>query len=231
MTHASRRLVRLAATTLCAAVPGLAASAAQASAATITVDKACYVNLHPYATTTKNRPLMTVTGSGFGANDPVDISGGSTVFDAITADANGNFVAQTYAPTLAGAGPGSMLTTVTASDQTTGVAAATPVASANLAVSTSPGSVRNVRRDRVTFRFSGFTPGQHVVGYYLHRRLVARSVFGRAQGPCGTLHQRALLYPGGRPRYQTYKVTFESVMRYSKAAFPHLTGTLDLFHF
>ena len=226
MEQTIRRLVRIATVTLCAAAPASAALAAHASAATITVDKACYVNTNPARGAT-----MTVTGAGFGANDPVDISGG-TAFDSVNADANGNFVATTSAPTLATNGPGVKATTLTATDENTSVSATVVADSANLSVSTTPGSVRNVRRDKVTYRFSGFTPGQHIVGYYFHRRKqVAKSVFKPAQGPCGTLTQRALLFPGGRPAKLTYLVTFESFLHYSRTAFPHITGSLDLFHY
>ena len=226
MDQTTRRLVRIAAVTLCAAAPASASLAAQASAATITVDKPCYVNTNP----AKGAP-MTVTGTGFGANDPVDISGG-TAFDSVNADASGNFVATTYAPTLGTDGPGMKATTITATDEHTSVSATAVADSANLSVSTNPGTVRNVRRDKVTYRFSGFTPGQHIVGYYFHRsKQVARSVFKPAQGPCGTLTQRALLFPGGRPAKLTYIVTFESFLHYKRSAFPHITGSLDLFHY
>ena len=226
MDHTPRRLVLIAATALCAAAPASAAFAAQASAATITVDKACYINTNPG----KGAP-MTVTGTGFGANDPVDISGG-TVFDSVNADANGNFVATTPAPVLATEGPAAKTTTITATDETSSVSATAVADSANLSVSTKPGTVRNVRKDKVTYRFSGFTPGKHIVGYYFHRRKqVAKSVFKEAQGPCGTLTQRALLFPGGRPAKLTYTVTFETFPHYSRTAFPRITGSLDLFHY
>ena len=232
MDHTPRRLVRIAAATLSLAALPSAAFAAQASAATIAVDKPCYVNVHPYHTTVSNRPVMTVTGTGFGPNDPVDISGGKTVFDAINADANGNFVARTYAPTMATSGPGMLTTTVTATDQTTNVSAAVPVDATNLSISTNPLTVHNVRRDKVTYRFSGFTSGRHIVGFYVHNgKVAARSVFKPAQAPCGTLTQRALYFPGGRPAKEKYTVSFESVLHYSKKAFPRITGTLDLFHY
>ena len=79
--------------------------------------------------------------------------------------------------------------------------------SANLAVATSPSSVRNVRKQKVTFSFSGFVPGKHIYGYYLLKKVVAKVKFGKAHGPCGVLKQKALLYPGGRPTKDKYKVT------------------------
>ncbi len=102
------------------------------------------------------------------------------------------------------------------------------VFSANLAVLTRPLSVVNLRRDAVTFVFSGFTPGKPIYGYYLRKAVVAKMAFHRAAGPCGTLQQKALLFPGGRPKATHYDVAFESTSRYSKHATPRVTGTLDI---
>ncbi len=60
---------------------------------------------------------------------------------------------------------------------------------------------------------------------------MAKAKFAKAQGPCGMLKQKALLYPGGRPSKDQYKVTFESSSRYNKNAFPRVTGTLNILHF
>lgn len=224
MSRPPRRLLRLAA--LGALLPASTAFAAQASAATLSADKACYVNINPSV----GAPMV-ITGSGFTPGGVVDLSGG-TVFATATADPAGNVAFSTAAPTLATLGAGQITTPLTATDETTG-AAATPltVRSANLAVSTKPPSVRNVRKDKVTFSFSGFTPGRHIFGFYMRKKIVARARFGKASGPCGTLRQRALLYPGGRPRNNQYRVTFESMPKYSKKAFPIVTGTLNILRF
>ena len=236
MEQTIRRLVRIATVTLCAAAPASAAVATQASAATITVDQACYVNLHRYSIANATRPHMIVTGTGFGPNDQIDISGPSAVFDAVTADANGNFVANTFAPIREDLSTSVRTGMILASDQTTtSLTASVPVAYANLSISIgnlTQKTVGNVHTDRVTYHFSGFTPGQHIVAYYVHnKRLKARSVFRTAQGPCGTLTQRALLYPGGHPAIEKYSVTFESVMHYETKAVPRLTATLGVFHY
>ena len=88
-----------------------------------------------------------------------------------------------------------------------------------------------MRKDKVTFSFSGFATGKHIYGYYLLKKVVAKVKFGRAHGPCGLLKQKALLYPGGHPSKDKYKVSFESSSRYDKNAFPRVTGTLNILHF
>jgi hypothetical protein len=225
MTSFHRRAVLVVAATLGALAPAAGALASSASAATIQVDRPCYINVDPF----QGAP-MTVTGAGFTPGDSVDISGG-TVFATVTVDGSGNFTTTTNAPSLSTTGAGTRKTTLTATDEANGTTAATVAQSANLAVSVKPTSVRNVRRDKVTFSFSGFTPGKPIFGFYARRRIVAKSRYGRAAGPCGTLHRRALLFPGGRPHNNLYKVTFESVGRYSKKAFPRVTGQLKILHF
>jgi hypothetical protein len=208
----------------CCAVPAAGALAAQASAATLTADKACYVNADPSV-----GAAMVVTGAGFTPGSSVTLSGGTT-FATATADAAGNVSIPAQAPTLSSLGPDAKATTLTATDGA-GISAPVTVHSANLAVETSPRSVKNVRKDKVTFAFSGFTPGKHIYGYYVRKKVVAKVKFGKAKGPCGTLKQKALLFPGGRPSHDSYKVTFENTSTYSTKAFPRVTGTLSIFHF
>ena len=225
MTVSQRRLAGLA-VTACCAVSATGALAAAASAATLTPDKACYV-----ITDTNAGAPMTITGAGFTPGSTVQLTGGSTpTFVNAVADAAGNVSFAAKAPSLATTGPGSKKTTFTATDPN-GVSAAVTVRSANLSVATKPGSVRNVHKNKVTFSFSGFVPGKRIYGYYIRKKIVAKAKFGKAQGPCGVLKQKALLYPGGRPSKDQYKVTFESSSRYNKNAFPRVTGTLNILHF
>jgi hypothetical protein len=201
------------------------ATAAAASAATVSVDRACYVNVNPAA----GAP-MTITGTGFTPGETVDVSGG-TVFATATANASGAFTATTKAPILGTVNPSAETTSLTATGETSQDVAAVSVRSTNLAVQTSPGTVRNVRRDKVRFSFSGFTPGKHIYGFYMRGAFRMRATFGVASGPCGTLTQRALLFPGGRPRHDAYTVAFESSWRYSRTAFPKIAGKLDILRF
>jgi hypothetical protein len=227
MIARNRRLAGLA-VTACCAVSATGALAATASAATLSADKACYVNADP----AQGAP-MTITGAGFEPGAPVNLSGG-TVIATATADASGNVSITTAAPVLSTISPAMKTTTVTATADNadgTQTTATLPVSSANLAVATHPGSVRNVRKDKVTFSFSGFAPGKHIYGYYLRKTVVAHVKFAKATGPCGMLKQKELLYPGGRPSHDSYKVTFESSSKYNKNAFPRVTGTLNILHF
>lgn len=219
------RPLLLAATTLCALGATSGALAAQASAAAIVPNRPCYVNTNSF----QGAP-MTITGSGFTPGDSVTVSGG-TALAFSTVGADGSFATTTQAPTLPTVDPATQATTLTATDDD-GVTAATTVMSANLAVSATPGSVRHPARTKVTFKFSGFTPGRHIDAYYLHHnKPVAKVKFGKASGPCGTSRQKALMYPGGHPRYDEYKVAFESSSRYSKKAFPEAVDELSVFAF
>jgi hypothetical protein len=226
--RAGSGVVRLAAATGVALTLVSSALAAPASAATIAATKPCYVNTNP-----AQGAAMTIIGTGFFPGDQVSVSGGTVFFTTIVA-ANGDFAATTRAPVLSTVNPGSLSTTLTATDDNAGgatVSAATAVKSANLAVSTKPGSVKNVKRDKVTFSFSGFTPGQPIFGYYMRKKILATVKFGDATGPCGLLRQKALLYPGGRPHHDAYDVAFESSSRYRRNAFPRVTGTLNILRF
>jgi hypothetical protein len=227
MISSHRRLAGIA-VTICCAAPAAGTLAAQASAATLSADKACYVNADP----AQGAPMV-VTGSGFVPGSSVQLSGGTT-FGSSTADAAGNVSFTAAAPELPTTAPASKTTTLTATAQNpdgTQTIAGVRVHSANLAVATKPGSVRNVGKDKVTFNFSGFVPGKRIYGYYLRKKVVAKAKYGRATGPCGTLKEKALLYPGGHPTHDEYKVTFESSSTYNKNAFPRVTGTLNILHF
>jgi hypothetical protein len=223
MTSSHGRLASLA-VLACCAVPAAGALAASASAATLAANEPCFVNPDPAV----GIP-MTITGAGFTPGSSVTLSGGTT-FATGTADATGSVSIQAPAPTVGSLGPGAKATALTATDGA-GVSASVVVHSANLAVETTPRSVRNVRKDKVTFAFSGFVPGKHIYGYYVRKKVVAKVKFARAKGPCGTLKQKALLFPGGHPNHISYKVTFENTSKYSKKAFPRVTGTLSIFHF
>ncbi|MFZ0090514.1 MAG: hypothetical protein WAL63_13455 [Solirubrobacteraceae bacterium] len=221
-----RRLTRIAAAVVCILAAASGAVAAQASAATLAASRACYVNVNP-----ASGAAMTITGSGFVPDDVVTLRGGTTSATA-TADATGTVTFTTAAPKLRTNGPGAIRTTLTATD--TGDATHPPFAvtivvrSANLDMQVQPGSVKNVKKDTVTFSFSGFVPGKRIYGFYLRKKVVARAMFGRATGPCGVLTEKALLYPGGHPRNNEYTVTFESSRRYAKQGFPRVTGTLHI---
>lgn len=215
----------------CALVSASAASASAASAATVAVDKACYIT----EDSAVGAP-MSVSGTGFSPGETVKVSGGSVRAQAV-ADAAGNFTVTAEAPILNTSAPKAAVTTLAAVGETSGTSASVPVHSANFGVGVSSRSqpyktrVLNVRRDKVTFEFAGFTPGKRIYAFYMHGRTTVRTSFGIANGPCGTLTRRALLYPGGRPRYDVYTVAFESVPRYSRTARPQSRASFNLVHF
>jgi hypothetical protein len=226
----SKRLVGFATAACSAMLAASGALAGVASAATISVDKPCFVN------SASGLAPMTITGTGFDPNDHVSITGGST-FTTATVQPTGDFTATANAPRLSTTGPGTRTTTLTATDlvAATGqtITATTKVESANLAVATKPGSIalQQIKDQKITFSFSGFTPGKHIYGFYLRRKVVAEHKFGKAAGPCGTLTEKALLYPGGHPTKDLYRVAFESSSRYSTKAFPRVVGKLSIENF
>jgi hypothetical protein len=230
MTATHRRLAGVAASA-CVLLGSTGALAATAAAATIAVDKACYVN------TAAGPGQMTITGVGFNPGDTVDVSGGTTYVSAIVGPTGAFATTATAAPELSTEGPGTLTTTLTATDQddTTGqtITAQTTALSANLAVATKPASIpaREIKTRKIAFSFSGFTPGKDVYGFYTRKRVVAREKFGKAKGPCGTLTKKALLFPGGRPKKDEYNVAFESSSKYVKKAFPSVVGKLSILSF
>ena len=81
----------------------------------------------------------------------------------------------------------------------------------------------------VTFTFSGFKPGKQIYAHFLHPKPVARERFGKAKGVCGVLKTKALLYPGGHPRFKTYKLQFDDSKAYSRHASPRIDTKLNTF--
>jgi hypothetical protein len=219
------RTARLASAGAAVLVLGPLALAASASAASINPTKGCYVN------TSRVAP-MTIVGTGFTPGDTIDISG-TGVSATTTASPTGAIAVTTVAPILT-TNAAFQSTKLTATDEgaPTPLTATTFVRSTNLTVTTNhPHGVKNLHKDKVKFMFSGFTPGKNIYGFYIHKKVVAKSRFGKATGPCGLLTKQALLYPGGHPRFEQYNVTFESVSKYSKKANPHVTGKLTIFKF
>lgn len=201
-----------------------AALAAQASAATIGVTQPCYVNANPF-----KGAAVTILGAGFPAGDQIGISG-QGVFANAVAGPTGTFAVTTGGPTLTTSGPGTHTYSLLATDETTaGVNASTSVTMANLSVATNPRQARFTKR--VTWFFSGFRGGKYIYAHYLRRHQVARARFGRAKGPCGVLKVKARLYPGGHPRYKSYKVQIDDSKRYSKHASPRIDTKLATFAF
>jgi hypothetical protein len=213
------RLSSLAVATIAAAAP------AAARAATLTVNRPCYVNPEP------SQPApMVLTGAGFTPGDTVDVQGNGVNATA-PVNAAGDFSTQTGTPLLSTVNPVEQRFTLTATDATAAGAAITASATVtvtNLAFAVQPASASPTKK--VTFTFAGFAPGRSIYAHYLHgHRVVASQRFGVATGPCGLLKVKAREFPGGRPRYHSYPVQFDSARRYSAAAAPQITATLRFY--
>ncbi len=215
-----RRLVRAAIGTVAMLLPG--ALAAAASAATLSVNKPCYVLAG------RTAPTMLVGGTGYAPGDPVSITSSDGSVDAnTTANAAGAFLVATNAPTPFFSEPGQKTVTLTASDFSANgtISATAPATVAPLAVATSPATARPSRK--VTWLFSGFAPGRFVYVHYIRgKRVVARMRFGRATGACGLLRTKAHLYYSTHPSHLTYNIQVDDSKRYSIRARPRILGRI-----
>jgi hypothetical protein len=218
-----RHLVRAALGAAFILVP--TAAAAPASAATLSLNKPCYVSAG------SKRAAMNLLGSGFVPGDMVEISSSDgSVATSTTVNASGDIAATTGAPIPAFSLPGAKAVTLTAQDFTaagTTITATARTQAAQLAVDTKPAQARLSKK--VTWYFSGFKPGRFIYGHYLHNKPVARAKFGRAKGPCGVLKVKAQFYPGGHPRFKSYGLQIDDSTGYSKHASPRIVTRLGTF--
>ena len=206
----------------------MAATASGAAAATLTVDRACYVLTDPL-------PPMTITGTGFVPGDDVEITDSLGGLNASgTADADGDVSIPTTAPDEGFAKPGTKTDTITATDATQ--AGTTITASTLTLLSPLEAATGKTRRatglKAFTFKtrwsFSGFPENTTIYGHYLyHRKVVATQAFGKAIGPCGTLTVTRKVFPA-KPRHRSYGLQVDSSRTYSTATSPKLTSTLSL---
>lgn len=218
-----RRTLLVAAAGLLAPVTLAAPASASASAATLSVNQACYV-------LGSNQPVaMTVSGTGFAPDEQVSIasSKGWSASAPVAAGATGVFTVVLPAPEPTFALPGQQTLTLTATGLT-GSVATTPVTVAPLGVATVPGQAP--LSHKLTWYLSGFAPGKYIYVHYLHGKPVARAKLGRAKGACGVLKTRAHIYPNLHPRYRKYNVQIDDARAYSQHAAPKIDTTLKIFH-
>lgn len=200
-----------------------AAIAAPAQAQTVSVPVSCVV-----VREVKPATVMPVSGAGFTAGDDIDLQStpGNVFTDAVAAS-DGTFsggIALSPFSLFASEAPQVGTFTLTATDEETSATASTTFEAATLAVDTHPAQAR--ANKKVTFSFSGFRPGKEIYAHYLHGKKVAATArFGRAQGACGTLKQRAHFYPGHQ-RYDKYTVQFDNSKRYSRKSEPQYRATV-----
>jgi hypothetical protein len=205
------------------------ALAAQASAASLTVDAGCYVIAG------KNAPLMSITGSGYAPGDPVLISSADgTVDTSVKADSKGAIKSRADAPTPYFATPGAKHIALTASDQAPTGKTITAHTTVNVTeLGWEHGSTKREKglralTEETTWSFSGFLPGSRIFGHYLYKgKQVALATFGRAKPPCGTLKVRAPLYPA-TPHHASYSIQYDDNHAYSAKSRPRIIGPLKL---
>jgi hypothetical protein len=220
--HRGACAVALAGVVTVAAAPG-------AGAATVGLDRTCYVSTAIGAGVT-----IQVTGSGF--------TPGEAVFAQIPAPAGLlSFVETTVGPTgelaatLTKVLPPGIEPVVEAEKmQIKGVLSGAILAEApfeltNLGVKLNPPSASP--RAKVSYELAGFTPGKPIYGHYLHKGRVALTYrFGVASGPCGVLRTKARLYPG-TSRFSSYQVQFDDSKRYSPRTSPKVNAGVNIIAF
>jgi hypothetical protein len=224
----ARRLITVTIATGVLVPAAFATAASGASAATVSVNAACYV-------IGNTLPTITVTGSGFVPGDAVQLTDATGDLDGTaTADADGDIDTTVSAPRYLFKKPTTYTDTITATDTTlvgTMVTATTTTLLAPLAVSAGkthkePGLKAFTLS--TTWTFSGFTEGQTIYGHYLNGgKQVARQKFGTAVGPCGMLTVKDKLYPA-KPTKRSYKVQFDTSKAYSRKTSPALKSKLTL---
>jgi hypothetical protein len=205
-------------------VAALLAAAAAASAATLKLNRACYVFKGGH------KPAVTVTGSGYGPGDPVAIESKSGFGMNLTANSAGDIAGRAEAPLPPLSAAKAKRFTVTAKDFTTagGDSVVASASSHVTAFAASHGASKHkapgnrALAEKVKWAFAGFPVHRSIYGHYLHgSRLVAAQKFGRVKGPCGTLvvHKRG--YPGN-PRHSSYMVQLDTHRKYAKKTKPQL---------
>jgi hypothetical protein len=192
---------RRAAVAMAAATLALA-GAAQAQAATLalTGTKDCY----------RLGDALTISGTGFTPNAPVNFTLDNRSLGSLTADAAGNISAPLTVGTLRGV----RLRTLIATDATNpaNVAQAQFLGSA-LSVTVRPRSGTAGRRLRIGA--AGFTTGKRLYAHVLRGRYRRNVRIGRLKGPCRTLKVRRRVLPLGLAAGR-YTVQFDTKRRYSR---------------
>ena len=206
------------------AAAALLTTATAASAATLHLNRACYVFKG------RHKPAVTVTGSGYGPGDPVAIESKSGFGLNLTANSAGQIAGRAEAPLPPLTAAKAKKFTVVAKDFTpSGSDSVVATASSHVtAFAASHGAGKHkapgnrALEEKVRWAFAGFPLHRTIYGHYLHgSRLVTSQKFGRTSEPCGTLvvHKRG--YPGD-PRHSSYTVALDTHRRYSSKTRPQL---------
>jgi hypothetical protein len=201
----TRTAAALAATGALAAAPATAQAAPRIALATT-----CVVSGQPVA----------VTGSGFGTDSQVALSGG--LAGSVTADALGGFRMTADAPVNTAFAP-KRYSVAAANVADPGVAApavAFAVVREKL-LGNYAQAITGPPHQRTTWRFAGFAAGRPIYGHFRYRRRTYRDQrFGTARGLCGTLRARAQRVPVDVLRSGVWTLQIDQARRFRTATQP-----------
>ena len=193
--------------------------AGSAAAASLTADQTCYTE----------KSAITLTGQGFGPADPIFLQG-NQVFLSGTAGADGGFQATVGAPLTGTITPGSKTFTITATDQTTQVAASVDVRVAVFTFGTSLGLTAIGAKRRWSFSGLFQKPGKPIYGHFRFKgKTYSDYRFGVPKGPCGELKVKAPLIPGAKSRPGTWTVQVDFAKHYKATTLPRLRQKTQVF--
>lgn len=218
--------MRRSAPTLAVLALALGASAPAAGAATLALDRGCYLTKQAGL---PNGQAIGVRGEGYTPNAQVSFSLGSSSLGSLTASPAGSVAGSFQAPALAGTTQFKARRTLTATDGTNQGTVAVELR--RLAADFLP-SVGNPRALRVRFYVYGFGPLLTVQGLstsqpvYEHifdpsgkRR--ATILVGRTSGPCGDMRTtKRRILPFRTVRNGAWRFVFTTKRRYSRRSSP-----------
>jgi hypothetical protein len=201
---------------LAAVVLALLAAPGAAHAATLVPLKPCYVSVTSQqgGETRITREDMSIAGSGFTPNAPVDLSIDGRCDRTVTADAAGNLAVPAIdspyrrtgerAFSLTAAEQGNPLNSVTVQSNVTA-----------LALSLSPRLAQP--SSKVRFRGRGFTGAGGIYAHYLFRGKQRKTVRlkAKAAGPCGTFTVRKRQIPVSKPKLGKWTLQVDQNQAYS----------------
>jgi hypothetical protein len=217
-----KRCVPLVLSALCAAV--LIAAPAAAAAGSVATGRACYVAKG------NDGVNVDVTGSGFTAGEDVfaqiPAPGGLAGYVDTTVNPDGTISATVENVFPEGIEPVAEKKVMQIKGVLSGqILAEAPFQITNLAVKTVPATASYHKV--VTYIFAGFRPHKPIFGHFFRGgKLAVTHKFGKATGPCGTLHAKSRLFPGNGPRGAKYKVQFDDSKKVDPKATPKIVTSL-----
>lgn len=197
-----------------AAIAAVAAFGGTAQAATLTPDKACYLE----------GETANIQGAEFGPRSPVSFSFNGVDTGRLTADAEGNVFGSFTAPRLGTAD--ARRYTVQATDGVN--TATTRVTVTRRTASIAPATARLDRR--VLYRVRGLRSNRTVYAHYVFRgKARMHQRLGRTKRPCGTLAKRTRFFPRGRISRGTWTIQFDHRRTYSSRTTPRIRTKVRVF--